>query len=496
MNPSNGESVCGKCGYIVKGLTTLNCPECGSDLRDVGIVSPAHSAGKARFIRLFAPTAIFLVWTAVCVALYVIFLIPYRAVIFGPFQNFGGMIDKEVWPNSGFSQRTVSLFPVSAAFRKIALTENMTAHTNGCEDSYRFGIFDGSNTHNLTRWEMDAALQTTGGAEGHLMIDLLHGLKCRWTDAAGKESTQDARLNRQVVLDWFKSAGIDIGQPSVQREAAELLEIVKSSAEPTYWGAVWSAGTSAPVGRLERIVLKREQNAEHARAPMVWSDRSGSEQQAFGPSLNINWISIPFIVLLWGGGLRLSFHRFHSTGQAGGSRPASTGSRMMTIMFTDIVGYTARSSLESRGGLLALIRRKRELVAGIVQRRHGRIVKTLGDGLLIAFDSATDAVLAGLEIQSMVAHQNSSAADVRDRFELRIAISTGEVAQVDDDVYGEAVNLASRVQQLARAGEVWFTGSTLAMLNKAEVSCEFVGAFDVKGVADAVPVHRAQPFGA
>ena len=165
----------------------------------------------------------------------------------------------------------------------------------------------------------------------------------------------------------------------------------------------------------------------------------------------------------------------------------------MSIMFTDMIGYTARASLESRGGLLELIRRKRELVQGVVERRHGRIVKTLGDGMLIAFDSATDAVLAGVQIQEALARHNRAATDDRKKFELRIAISTGEVAQADNDVYGEPVNLASRVQQLAKAGEVFFTEPTFATLNKVEAPCEYVGSFQVKGVTGVVTIYRAIP---
>ena len=492
MDPNARESVCGKCGYIVKGLSTLTCPECGSDLRDVGIVSHARPDSRPHLTRYLWPAMLFLGWTYLCAALYVIFLIPYRAVLFSPFQSFGGLIDREIWPYHGFCRRTVSLFPASKAFGKIILTENMILHSGGTGYQYRVGPFDGYDNADLTRWDIDVDLQNHDGGSRHLLIDVLHGMACSWTDSAGKPVAQKTPLDGQLVMNWLRDAGIDTALPQVQREAAALRGLVKDSATPGYWNAAWGRETVAPVGRLERIVLSQEQRASLEGTPLMWLDRSGSEQQSFGPIFHINWIGVPLIVLLWIGGLRFGVRRMQAAVHSK-VKPAPTGSRTMSIMFTDMVGFTARASLESRGGLLSLIRRKRELVEGIVRKRHGLIVKTLGDGLLIAFDSATNAVLSGVEIQSALAKQNSTAGDDREKFELRIAISTGEVAWADDDVYGEAVNLASRVQQLAKAGEVWFTESTWAILNKAEVACERVGTFEVKGIVGAVPVYHPIP---
>lgn len=492
MNLNPRESVCGKCGYIVKGLATLTCPECGSDLRDVGIVSPDRSTRWSGIIRYLRSSLLILGWTALCAALYMIFLVPYRTILFGPFRNFGGLIDKELWPYRGSCRRTVSLFPASQAFGKIILTENMTARCNGNGDSYRIGIFDGYNTQNLTRWTIEADLQNTRGLNSHLMIDVLQGMMCHKVDADGKPVGRDGPLDRQLILDWMRDADIDMTQAPVQREAVELLETIKRSADSDYWPARWSAGVNAPVGRLERIVLNLEQHAKPGTTP-VWSDRSGAEQQTFGPPFDISWIGIPLSLLLWTCGTRFLVRRGRDACGTVGAAAVPPGSRTTSIMFTDMIGYTARTSLESRDGLLKLICRKRGLIQEVVTRRHGRIVKTMGDGLLIAFDSATDAVLAGLKIQEVVARQNRNAADDRERFELRIAISTGEVAVADNDVYGEAVNLASRVQHFAHAGEVYFTEPTFATLNKTEAPSAYVGSFEVKGVVGMVTIYRAIP---
>jgi class 3 adenylate cyclase len=171
--------------------------------------------------------------------------------------------------------------------------------------------------------------------------------------------------------------------------------------------------------------------------------------------------------------------------------PSGPSVRTLSIMFSDVKDYTARTASESRLGILDLVRRHRDLAQPIVKRRGGRVVKFLGDGLLIAFESATDAVLAGLEIQAAAAAHNRDAPADRDKLELRIGVSTGEVALDGGDVFGEAVNLASRAQQQAAAGDVLFTEATFATINRREVRFDEAGTFELKGVPGAVRLFRA-----
>ena len=81
--------------------------------------------------------------------------------------------------------------------------------------------------------------------------------------------------------------------------------------------------------------------------------------------------------------------------------------RTVTVLFSDIKDYTARTAAAGRTGAIELVRRHRELAGPVIRQRHGTIVKTMGDGLLVTFDSATDAVLAGLEVQAAVAAHNA-----------------------------------------------------------------------------------------
>lgn len=180
-----------------------------------------------------------------------------------------------------------------------------------------------------------------------------------------------------------------------------------------------------------------------------------------------------------------------SSPSASSNQPSTTRTAVLTIMFIDMAGFTERAAASSRDGLIELIRKVRELVQPVLARRRGRIVKTVGDGFLITFDSPTEAVLAGRDVQQTIARRNALHDD-EEPVTLRIGVTTGEVALEDNDVYGDPVNLASRIQQLAEPGEVYFSDATWHAMTKSEVQHETVGEFDVKGVAGTVRVHRVR----
>ena len=163
-------------------------------------------------------------------------------------------------------------------------------------------------------------------------------------------------------------------------------------------------------------------------------------------------------------------------------------------MFVDLVGYTAQASRESRARLIAMLMRQRVLVEAVVLPRGGKIVKSLGDGLLVTLPSATEAILSAAEIQRRgITNERRAAAATSASAELpmRIGISTGEVVTHDGDVYGDCVNVASRLQSLASPGEVYFSEASYQTMNRAEVRHECVGEVQLKGVLEKVRVFRA-----
>lgn len=165
-------------------------------------------------------------------------------------------------------------------------------------------------------------------------------------------------------------------------------------------------------------------------------------------------------------------------------------SRILTVMFTDIQGFTARTSATSREGLRTLLAVHEDLLLPVTAQFGGRLVKTIGDALLVTFVSPTNAVLCGLEMQRVLAGWNQQQTG-SDRITIRVAISAGEVEERDKDVFGEAVNVAARVEGITDPGEVWFTESVYLAMNKAEVPSSAIGHRRLKGIPEPVKVYRA-----
>jgi len=163
-------------------------------------------------------------------------------------------------------------------------------------------------------------------------------------------------------------------------------------------------------------------------------------------------------------------------------------SRTLTIVFTDIKGFTERTNRSSRGALVRLLERHEELLLPVVMHFGGTVVKTIGDAFLLTFDSPTNAVLCGLVMQDTLRRANEEANE-DDRIEIRVAINTGEVELIGSDVFGETVNVAARIEGITDAGEVYFSESTYLAMHKAEVPTSEVGSFRLKGIPEQITVY-------
>ena len=129
--------------------------------------------------------------------------------------------------------------------------------------------------------------------------------------------------------------------------------------------------------------------------------------------------------------------------------------RLASVMFMDIVGYSSITH-KDEGLALRALHQQRDLVRPFFQKHTGREIKTVGDGVLIEFASALEAVTCAFEIQSAF-HESNSSRPVENRVHMRIGIHLGDVLHTRDDVFGDAVNMASRVEPLAPPGGVAFT---------------------------------------
>lgn len=161
----------------------------------------------------------------------------------------------------------------------------------------------------------------------------------------------------------------------------------------------------------------------------------------------------------------------------------------LAIVFTDIKGFTERTSRQTLEENQRLLATHNALLAPLFKAFGGRVVKMIGDAFLVTFESPTSAVLAGVAVQDKLWQHNRSAS-AAERLDVRVAINVGEVRLEGGDVFGEPVNIAARVEGVAEAGEVTFTEAVHLSMNRAEVPAEPVGEFELKGIPGKVKVYR------
>jgi serine/threonine-protein kinase len=183
-----------------------------------------------------------------------------------------------------------------------------------------------------------------------------------------------------------------------------------------------------------------------------------------------------------------------------GARPVAVHTENLSVVFTDIVGYTARTGRQSREENARMLAEHDRLLLPIVRSFGGRKVKSIGDALLLTFRSPTDSVLCGMALQDRLAQHNTSLPE-SERLVIRVAISLGEVRLERGDIFGEPVNVAARVEHETPPGEVWLTDAVQLSMNRAEVSLLEVGTRELKGISQPVRVWRVEraktglPFG-
>lgn len=173
------------------------------------------------------------------------------------------------------------------------------------------------------------------------------------------------------------------------------------------------------------------------------------------------------------------------------SRTELAGSerRLAAIMFTDIVGYTAMvQANESRA--LELLRKHRNLVRPLVARYGGREVKTMGDSFLVEFPSALSATKCAIELERSLQRFNEGK---RDKVAVRVGIHVGDVIHEREDVYGDTVNIASRIVSLAESGGVCVSQQAYDQVrNKLPYHFSNLGVRELKNVSFPIEIYRLE----
>ena len=163
--------------------------------------------------------------------------------------------------------------------------------------------------------------------------------------------------------------------------------------------------------------------------------------------------------------------------------------KLAAIMFTDMVGYSALAQRDDKVAL-ELLEEHRRLLREIFPRFHGTEIKTIGDAFLVEFGSALEAAQCAIEIQRTLAKRNHDVTSER-RIELKIGIHIGDVVHRDGDVYGDGVNIASRIEQLAGAGGICVSMDVERQIRNAlEARFEKFGSADLKNIKLPMDLFR------
>jgi TolB-like protein/Tfp pilus assembly protein PilF len=166
--------------------------------------------------------------------------------------------------------------------------------------------------------------------------------------------------------------------------------------------------------------------------------------------------------------------------------------RLAAILAADVVGYSRLIEQDETGTLATLKERRKAILQPLVAEHNGRIVKVMGDGVLVEFVSAVDAVACAVELQKRMAAANDGVAEDR-RILLRVGINLGDVVVEGSDLYGDGVIVAVRLQAMAEPGGVCLAGSVQEQVgNKLPLTFEDLGPCEVKNIAKPVSVFRVQ----
>jgi TolB-like protein/class 3 adenylate cyclase len=169
--------------------------------------------------------------------------------------------------------------------------------------------------------------------------------------------------------------------------------------------------------------------------------------------------------------------------------------RLAAILAADVVGYSRLMQADEAGTLAALKSRRKDIFQPLIAEHHGRIVKLMGDGALVEFGSAINAVTCAVMLQGKMEAANSDLPENR-RIVLRIGVNLGDVIVEGSDLYGDGVNIAARLEALAEPGSVYVSHIVYSQVRgKLPYGFKDLGEQSLKNMAELVRVYRVGPGG-
>jgi adenylate cyclase len=164
--------------------------------------------------------------------------------------------------------------------------------------------------------------------------------------------------------------------------------------------------------------------------------------------------------------------------------------RLAAILAADVVSYSRMMAANEQGTHARLKALRQDFIEPKISEHHGRVVKLMGDGALVEFASVVDAVQCAVEIQRDMSQRNDGLAD-DERIRFRIGVNLGDIIIEDDDIYGDGVNIAARLETLAEPGGIVIAGTAFDHAkNKVGVGFRFLGRQPVKNIPEPVRAYR------
>jgi TolB-like protein/class 3 adenylate cyclase len=166
--------------------------------------------------------------------------------------------------------------------------------------------------------------------------------------------------------------------------------------------------------------------------------------------------------------------------------------RLAAVLAADVAGYSRLMGVDEEGTLVRLKAVRKALVDPAIASHRGRIVKTTGDGMLIEFVSAVDAVRGAVEVQRGMAEQNAAFPQDQ-RIEFRIGIHIGDIIFDDNDIFGDGVNIAARLEGIAEPGGVCMSNDAYRQVRgKVDVVCDDMGPQPLKNISEPIQAWRVR----
>ena len=163
--------------------------------------------------------------------------------------------------------------------------------------------------------------------------------------------------------------------------------------------------------------------------------------------------------------------------------------KLAAILHADVKGYS-RLIGEDEDATISTLTAYREVMGVFIQKHRGRVVHGSGDSLLAEFISVIDAVQCAVEIQRELKTRNAELSEDR-KVEFRIGVNLGDVIEKDEDLHGDGVNIAARIEGLAEGGGICISRTAFDQVrNKLKLGYEYIGEHSVKNIAQPVRVYR------